>query len=230
MKHRTLGITGGLGPETSCAFCLSVNNLFKSQTGRQPHIILDNLPISKEAEERLIKGGPSQEHFDMLVASVIRLNTLQVDVIVIACNTVHVFIDDLRRASDVPILSIVEETARACRMLNVLRMGILGSTKTIQSGLHTRELAKWNIESIVPGEDDQDFVSKCIVRIINNNTLSDDKKKFVEIIGKLVHRGAQGIVLGCTDLPLLLSDVNVGVPVVNTTKVLEDAAVSSLVL
>ena len=108
MKQKILGVIGGLGPETGCRFCLNVNNKFKPITKRQPHILLDNLPISQEAEERLIKGGPSQEHLDLLTESVQRLNRLDADWIVIACNTVHIFIDEFRRKSAIPILSITE--------------------------------------------------------------------------------------------------------------------------
>ena len=174
MKQKILGVIGGLGPETGCKFCLNVNRKFKPLTRRQPHILLDNLPISQEAEERLINGGPSQEHLDLLVESVHRLNKLGADLIVIACNTVHIFIEELRTKSTIPILSIVEETAKECKKMKIKRAGILGSTKTIQSGLYANELKKWNIELIIPDEVDQRFVSECIIRIINNKVKDDD--------------------------------------------------------
>lgn len=228
-KQAILGIIGGLGPETGCRFCLNVNDKFKPLAKRQPHILLDNLPISQEAEERLINGGPSKEHFDLLKESVQRLNKLHADVIVIACNTVHIFIDELRKMSATPILSIVEETAKKCNELHLAKVGLLGSTKTVQSGLHSSELKKQNIEVIIPNETDQRFVSECIIRIINHQGRDDDLKAMIKIIEKLEKKGAMGIILGCTDLPLLLSDQDANILIINTTRVLEDAVVNHLV-
>ncbi len=229
MKQRILGVIGGLGPETGCTFCLNVNRKFKLFTKRQPHIVLDNLPISQKAEERLIKGGPSQEHLDLLLESVHRLNRLDVDFIVIPCNTVHIFIDELREKSRAPILSIVEETTKKCREMKRTKVGILGSTKTIQSGLHATELKKGGIESITPSEVDQRFVSECILRIINNKIREDDKEKMRTIIEKLENRGAEGILLGCTELPRLISNQDAHIPIINTIQILEDASIVQLI-
>ncbi|MDO8642944.1 MAG: amino acid racemase [Candidatus Woesearchaeota archaeon] len=229
MKQRILGVIGGLGPETGCTFCLNVNRKFKLFTKRQPHIVLDNLPISQKAEERLIKGGPSQEHLDLLLESVHRPNRLDVDFIVIPCNTVHIFIDELREKSRAPILSIVEETTKKCREMKRTKVGILGSTKTIQSGLHATELKKGGIESITPNEIDQRFVSECILRIINNKIREDDKEKMRTIIEKLENRGAEGILLGCTELPRLISNQDAHIPIINTIQILEDASIVQLI-
>jgi|ETNmetMinimDraft_2_1059921.scaffolds.fasta_scaffold96889_1 aspartate racemase len=229
MKEKILGVIGGLGPETGCQFCLNVNRKFKPITKRQPHILLDNLPISQEAEERLINGGPSQEHLDLLLDSVKRMNNLNVDLIVIACNTVHIFIDELREKSTVPILSIIEETAKKCKDMNITKVGILGSTKTIKSELHANELRKWNIESITPEDTSQHFVSECILRIINNQVKDNDKIRMIKIIKKLEKVGARGIILGCTELPLLISDQDANIPIINTTEILEDSSINNLI-
>ncbi len=229
MKQKVLGVIGGLGPETGCKFCLNVNRKFKPLTKRQPHILLDNLPISQEAEERLIKGGPSQEHLDLLLESVKRLNRLETDLIVIACNTVHIFIDELRKESTVPILSIIEETAKKCKDMDLRKVGILGSTKTIKSNLHANKLRKLDIESIAPDSDSQRFVSECILRIINNQVKDDDKIRMIKIIEKLEKEGARGIILGCTELQLLISDQDAKIPMINTTEILEDSSVNNLI-
>lgn len=229
MKQNILGVIGGLGSETGCRFCLNVNNQFKLLTKRQPHILLDNLPISQEAERRLITGGPSEEHLDLLMESVQRFNELDAEVIVIACNTVHVFIDKLRKMSTTPILSIIEETAKKCHELHLAKVGLLGSTKTVQSGIHSKELKKLDIEVVIPNEADQHFVSECIIRIINNQGSDDDRKIIVEIIRKLEKEGATGIILGCTDLPLLLSGQDANIPIISTMRVLEDSAIKHLV-
>jgi len=225
---KILGVIGGLGPETGCTFCLNINNKFKRLTNVQPHILLDNLPISQEAETRLINGGASQEHLKLLQESIRRLNKLNTDAIVITCNTVHIFINELRQQSKTPILSIIEETAKECKKQKLTKVGLLASTKTIKEGLHSKELKKNNIEVISPGEEDQKFISECIVRIINNKTTEKDEKKIMKIILKLKNKGAQAVILGCTDLPLLTAKLKLDLPVINTTSILEDAAIKTL--
>ncbi len=228
MKHKIIGLVGGLGPETGCMVCLDVNIKFKMFTNRQPHILLDNLPITHESEKKLIGGGPSQEHLNLLIKSVERLNMMGASFIAIACNTVHIFIDELRRDSLVPILSIIEETSKICVEMKLSKVGLLGSTKTIETGLHSKELNKSNIKAIIPNKEDQEFISKCIIRIINKKIEDDDKEKIIEIIKSLQNNGAKGIILGCTDLPLLISENDSDLPIINTTKILVNSIVNRL--
>ena len=228
MKQKTIGVIGGLGPETGHNFCLSLNNRIKPITRKQPHILLDNLPISLEAEANLINGGASQEHLNLLIESVERLNKLNSDFIAITCNTVHVFIKKLRRASNTNILSITEETAKRCNELKLTKVGILGSTKTTKSKLHARELKRFNIEAIIPNQLDQIIISKCIQRIINNQTKETDKASILEIINKLKKKGAEAIILGCTELPILISKKEVNIQLINTLEILENSSVRKL--
>lgn len=224
MKQKTLGIVGGLGPETSCKFCLNINLKVKNKIDVQPHILLDNLSISREAENRLINGGVSDEHLRLLAESIARIQE-DVDFIVIPCNTVHIFIDQLRLISKVPIISIIECTANECKKLKLNKVGLLASTKTVKENLHGKELQKEGIGLIVPDDSDQIFISKCIVRIINQKIKNTDKKKLMEIIKKLVEQGVEGVILGCTDLPLLVNQLQLDVPLINTTEILENIAV-----
>lgn len=225
---KRLGIVGGLGPETSCSFCLNVNNEVKKIHDAQPQIIMENVPISDKALDIIAHGGFSAEVLGLLVDSVKRLNLAEVDFIIIACNTVHVFINDLRRISDVPILSIIEETVKECRNKSLKRVGVLGSTTTIKERLYAQELQKHSIDVVVPNKDDQQFVSDCILRIISGRSTPEDKERMKKIIVQLQTEGAEAVILGCTDLCLIISPEDVTLPVINSTSVLEKAAVEYL--
>ena len=136
--------------------------------------------------------------------------------------------DKLRRISKAPILSIIEETAKECKRLNVKETGLLASTKTAREGLHSKELAKNHIKIILPNNKDQDFISKCIVRIINNKVTKKDKLRMVSIIEHMGQRGADSIILGCTDLPLLLTEEDSRLPLIDTCKILEKATINKM--
>jgi len=179
---KTVGIVGGLGPETSCSFCLNINRKFKKIKKEQPHLLLDNLPISRKAEEKIIRGGISREHLSFLKDSIRRLNKARVHGIVIPCNTVHVFIEELRATTRVPILSIVEETVKICKKKKFRKVGLLASTKTVQGRLYAKELNKKNIGVIIPKKEDQEWISNCIIHILNNETNDHDKIKMAQLI------------------------------------------------
>ena len=225
---KRLGIIGGLGPETSCKFTLNVNNKFKQLAGRQPDILLHNLPISAEAEQKMIRGESTSEHLKLLLEAVQVMNEAQVDCIVIPCNTVHVFLPELRRRSHALILSIVEECARECERKKFRKVGLLASKTTVKSRLHSRELRKQGIELLTPDDVDQAQVNSIILNILNGKAEAKDKQRLLTIINELGSRGADGIILGCTDLPLLITEKDTSVPLINTCELLENAAVDTI--
>jgi aspartate racemase len=226
--EKIIGIVGGLETETSCHFCLEVNNSIKKITEAQPRIFMENVPISHKALNIIARGGFSAEVLGLLVDSVKRLNKVMVDVIVIPCNTVHVFIEDLRKLSDVPILSIIEETEKECKNRNFKKVGVIGSTTTIKEELYLTELQKQSIEMVIPSKEDQHFVSECIINIVNQNITQGDKQRMIEIIAKMKEEGADAIILGCTDLFLIINREDVVLPLVNSTQVLEEGLINWL--
>lgn len=223
---RTLGIVGGLGTETSCTFCLHVNAAIQRATDEQPRIITDNLSMSNKGFRTLARGDFSPETLGLLVDSVKRLNQVGVDLIAIPCNTVHIFIETIRRLSDVPVLSIIDETAKVCLERGFTKVGVLGSSMTIKERLHTNALAKNNITTVIPSTSNQQFIDECIFRIINQQSTAQDHSSMNEIIQNLVSEGAQAVILGCTDLFLIIKQDSVTVPLLNTTAILEEAAIN----
>ncbi|MBD3318433.1 amino acid racemase [Candidatus Woesearchaeota archaeon] len=164
----------------------------------------------------------------MICDSIQRLSKAGAHVIAIPCNTVHVFLDELRPHSPIPVMSILEETSQHCVKLGFQKVGLLGSGLTIQQGLHARELTKHSISVVVPEKEDQAFINGLIRRIITGIVKSDDKARLQKITMTLVQQGAQAVILGCTDLPLLLAQEDVEVPLVDTRKVLEHACATRL--
>ena len=221
---KRLVIVGGLGPETSCSFCLQLNRRIKKITRCQPDIVMENVAVPLEVESRIIKGELCKDIFFLLKKAVVRLNKSNSDFIVIPCNTVHVFIEELRGISKKPIISIIEECAKECSRLKAKKVGILGSDTTIKQGLHSKELEKKGIEAIVPLE--QGVVSSVILRILDGKADESDKKKLMKIISELKAKGADAVILGCTDLDILVKKASL--PLVDTTKVLEDIVVQHL--
>lgn len=219
---KSLGIVGGLGPGTSCKFCLNINDKFKVIASSQPNILMENVAVPLEVERNIINGIVDEDMERLLIGSVERLNEADVDFIVIPCNSVHVFIDELRSISKKPILSIIEETAKICN--GVKNVGLLASSLTINQKLHENELNGRGIEVVIPTEEDQRIIDDIIVKIIHDETNGRDEEILSEIIEKLKLVGAEKIILGCTEIGSLIS----GEEFIDTLDVLEDAAVDGI--
>ncbi|HLC52300.1 MAG TPA: amino acid racemase [Candidatus Nanoarchaeia archaeon] len=224
----TIGIVGGLGTETSCSFCFSINRRMKSRHKIQPHLIMDNIPISDDEFHKIANGEQSESVLELLKDSVKRLNRINSNLIAIPCNTVHVFIDQLRRISKVPILSIIEETSKKCIQKSFRKVAVLGSTTTIKTELYPKELQKHSVEVVKINEREQKTVTDIIIRIINSESSDQDKNNLLKVIKSLKERGAEAIILGCTDLFLLIKPEDSVLPVIDSTKVLEEAVISKL--
>jgi aspartate racemase len=225
---KRLGVIGGLGPETGCTFCLNVNNKVIKKTRIQPDIFMQNVPIPESILQKLAHGSKPEEILALLSQSVTKLNIIGSDIIAIPCNTVHSFIDQLRFISKVPIISIIEEVAKECVNKGSKVIGLMASTTSIREKLHSIELHKKNIMTIVPREDQQEIISKTIVKIITNKITKKDKEKLIEIIDDLRNRGADTIMLACTDLRIVISDSDTDIPIIDSTSVLENAAAQAI--
>jgi len=224
LSMKRLGIIGGLGPETSCKFCLNINTKLRELKACQPDIVMENLPVSLEAEKKIVNGVQETEHLGLILRALEKLNKADVDMIAIPCNTVHIFLPELRKRSKAPILSIMEECAKVCKGLK--KVGLLGSSTTVKAGLHAIELNKRNIAVLVPSEEDQNAVNEIILKITNGIATESDKKDLLAIIDKLKSQGAEAVILGCTDLQLLVSKASL--PLIDTCTVLENAVVQML--
>ncbi|MAE49810.1 hypothetical protein CMI48_03215 [Candidatus Pacearchaeota archaeon] len=224
-----LGVVGGMGTETSCKFCLALNARVRSALDRQPDISMDVLPLSKKAQERIIKGKRCEEHFELMKKSVLSLQGGGCDFIVIPCNTVHIFLDELRKISTVPILSIMEEVAGFCSDKGFTKVGVVGSSMTIRSRLHEKELSNKGIAVVLPHRADQDFLDDLVLHILDGSFTQAHKRRFAKIIEGLALQGAESIILACTDFGGLVSEKDVGIPTVDTLGVLEDATFDRII-
>ncbi|MFA4887293.1 MAG: amino acid racemase [Candidatus Nanoarchaeia archaeon] len=227
-KSVRIGIIGGLGPKTGFVFTEFINNTFVGKNDFQPDLLLLNLPVPDKVMKAIATGQRSEEMKQLLISAVKRLNQAEVDLIVIPCNSVHIFIEELRKESQKPILSIIEESAKECDKRKIQKVGLLASTNTIQQNLHSKALSKINIQTIIPEAEDQKTVSETIIKIINNHSTNKDKEQLRIIIKKLITKGAENILLACTDLQLILSQQDSDVPLLDTMQILANSTLQIL--
>ena len=146
--------------------------------------------------------------------------------LLLGANTMHMMADFIQERIGIPLIHVGEETAKAIASTGLKKVGLLGTKITMEQDFYRDKLTEFNIESIIPNEEDRDFINHSIFSEFSKEIFSDETRiRYTEIIAKLVKEGAEGIILGCTEIPLLLDQKDFDIPLFNTTEIHADAAV-----
>lgn len=226
---KTVGIIGGLGPETTSEFYLEV--VFSCQrlsSTARPGVIITSVPLPYEIEEDLImKNKGAERYIPYLVAEAKRLEKAGADFIVMPCNSLHVFIGEIRKAVNVPVLSIIEETVKFIKAKNLKRIGIVSTSATIQNKLYETAFTEEGIEFVAPDDFQQAKMGKYILNLVSGQQNNRDREGLIEIINDFENKNVDCIALACTDLQLLIPK-HPTMPIFDTMKILADATVREI--
>ncbi len=142
------------------------------------------------------------------------------DFAVIATNTMHILFDRLQEQVELPLISIVDATAEAIKKEGFRKVGLIGTQFSMTKPFYREGLARHGIEVVTPSVEDQDYIVKVIFEELSIGKLTEESRNgYLEIIDKLVDKGAEGIVLGCTEIPLLVRQEDTDVKVFDTASV-----------
>lgn len=222
------GIIGGLGPQTSAEFCLEVGFACSKITKIRPNILVSNVAVPLQTESEIINGRNKEKILPLLIDCAKQLENAGADFIVIPCNTVHVFIEEIRKSVKIPVLSIIEETSSFLRSKDIKKVGLLGTQITIREKLFDEKLNENSIEIVSPDQSNQSKLGQLINRLVKNSHNKEDKKKLLKIIDGLIAKNVDCILLACTDLQLLVKNHN-KVKIFDTLNVLTKATVLEIV-
>ncbi len=219
---RTVGVLGGMGPRATADFFQKLIDLTPAKRD-QDHlrVIVDNNPQIPDRSRWILEGG--EDPTPALVATARNLERAGADFLVIPCNTAHHFLDSIRRSVRIPVLDITEAVARRARGFPCV--GLLATRATVVAGLYQKALGRRGCRVLVPSPARQDLVDRAIFAVKAGN-LGPRVRAWVREAGQeLVHAGAQALVLGCTEIPLVVDPGEWPVPVLDSTALLAEAAV-----
>jgi aspartate racemase len=204
MKNNSIAIIGGVGPQASAYMYKLLIDMAQKEFAALnnddfPEIILYSLPVPDFISNKKNK----QIALGMLKECVKRFNNIDVSTLAIACNTAHVLLPELEKISKQKFISMIDEVAKQVKQSKTERIGILGTPSTINSRLYQIALSKYKIESIIPNKKQQTLLDKIIRNVLANKIQQVDLKQLISIADSLRFKGANGIVLGCTELPLI---------------------------
>jgi aspartate racemase len=225
---RKIGIVGGLGPESSIEYYRIIIELYrkKNRDEGSPELIIYSLNIKDMID--LVEYNKWDLLVTVLVNAVQSLARCGADLAIIAANTPHAVYERIRSKSPIPMLSIVEETFQVVEHQGLTKVGLLGTKTTMTGDFYQKVFNRGGISIVTPGKREQEFIhNKLMTELQFGRINKDTKNRLLAIIQKLVERNEiQGVILGCTDLPLILKKDEFGIPFFNTTKIHAEAALS----
>ena len=219
---KTVGIIGGIGPESTIAYYRLIMALYRERKpdGSYPSILINSIDLKKMLD---LIGANELEHVTRyLVEEVQRLARAGADFGVLAANTPHIVFDDIQRRSSIPLISLIEATCQAAQALGLKRVGLFGTQFTMQGRFYPDVFSKEGITLAIPEPDERTYIhDKYLSELVNSIFLPETRRQLLAIIERMIERQRiQGLILGGTELPLILQDgMYMGIPFLDTTQI-----------
>lgn len=226
---RTVGIIGGLGPETTAEFYLDVIfSTYKKSKEQRPGILISSVPLPYQIEADLIERNEGGERYiPYLTKEAQRLEKAGADFLVMPCNSLHVFIKEIRESVSIPVLSIIEETVKYVKDKDYKKVGIISTSATIENKLYENAFKDANIDYVTPDNFQQAKMGKIILNLVTGQQRNEDRDKIIEIINSFDTKEVDCVALACTDLQLLIPK-HKSLTIFDTMKILADSTVRGI--
>jgi aspartate racemase len=225
---KTIGVLGGMSWESSLEWYRLANERVAARLGgyHSARILLDSLDF---AEIEALQARDDWDAAGTLLAERARaLEGAGADLLVLATNTMHLVADRITDAVDIPFLHIADAAGDAVTEAGLTTVGLLGTAFTMENPFYAEKLAEHGIRTIVPDADDRRTVHDIIYgELVHGVVREESRRAYVDAIARLVARGAEGVILGCTEIELLITATDAPVPVFPTTALHVEAAVTA---
>jgi aspartate racemase len=217
---KTIGMIGGMSWESSVTYYQTVNRAVKERLGGFHSAKCLLYSVDFHEIEACQARGDWERSADILSEAALSLERGGADFIIICTNTMHKVFDRIQESVSIPILHIAEVTADELAENGIDTVGLLGTKYTMEQDFYKEKLIERGIKVIVPGEADRERVNETIYRELCLGIVSDDsRKEFLRIIDGLTEDGAQGVILGCTEIGLLVSQKDTGAKLFDTAEI-----------
>jgi len=218
MKH--IGIVGGLSPESTIEYYKLICEEYNKQIGgwNFPQITIRSLNLQEIAD--LFMADRWDEMADVIISAISDLQRAGADFTAIATNTPHNAYEKIREESPLEVLSIMDATAQEIQKDGIEKVGLLGTKQTMEYGFFQKTFADYGIKAITPDEKDRESVNNVIWNELVHGKITDKaRERYKGVIDRLVQRGAEGVILGCTEIPLLIKPSDSPIKTYDTTTI-----------
>ena len=230
MNLKTIGLIGGMSWESTVTYYKIINETVKEKLGGLHSAKCILYSIDFQEIEECQANGNWEKSGEILGEAANNLEKAGADFIVICTNTMHKVVNQIKEKISIPILHIAEMTAEKILEKGLKNIALLGTKYTMEQDFYKSKLIEKGINVIIPDKNDIEIINEVIYDELCLGTInSDSKKKFLEIVDKLRNKGAEGIILGCTEIGLLIKNADTDVPLFDTAIIhAEQAAIYSI--
>ena len=224
---KKIGLIGGMSWESSMVYYELINLKVRELLGgfHSSRCIMESVDFAEI--EKLQHNGDWDGLGNLMVKAAQNLEKSGADVIVLCTNTMHLLSENIKQNISVPFLHIADATGKSILSKKIKKVALLGTKFTMEKDFYKDVLFQnYNIEVIIPDKNDREIVHDIIYKELVHGKLKDDSRELmIQIIKKLELNGAEGVILGCTEIPLLIQQKDVDITVFDTTKIHADDAV-----
>ncbi len=218
---KRIGIVGGLGPESTIDYYKEIISAFntKYKEFAYPEIIIYSANVSELLE--FVNGKQWLEMSKWLLEKLTIIANAGAEFAAIASNTPHIVFGEVNKKSPIPLLSIVEETSKEAGRLKAKRIGLLGTRLTMESDFYKEHLKDMGISVVIPSETERELIQKRLFSEIELGIFKDSTRdELLKIVKRMIDDDEiDSLILGCTELPLILPDSKYGISFLNTTAI-----------
>ena len=223
--HKKIGILGGMSPESTIAYYEHITRRYTERFGDYgyPEIIIYSVSFQPYVD------WPQQERWDLVAQGLSeaarRLEVAGADFIVIATNTMHLVFEEVQACVQVPMLGLLDAVGEVMLAGGMKKVGLLGTQYTMEKRFYQDALERRGITVLVPDVKDRQYVNTVIYNELVAGQIRDESRAgLLAVIRRLAERGAQGVILGCTEIPMLVTEADTAMPLFDTTAIHAEAA------
>jgi aspartate racemase len=223
---QTLGLIGGISWVSTVDYYKLINEGINEKLGGLNFSQCIIHSFNYEDIKRNNDNNDWEKTFEMLYAAGKHLKASGATAIVLCANTMHHIADRLEKEIGIPLIHIATVTAAEIEKTGLKKVGLLGTKFTMELNFFTDKLTDKGIETLIPNDEDRDFVHMTVFEELGRGIVTEEtKKRYLEIIDKLIKNGAEGIILGCTEIPMVIKPGDVAIPTFDTLALHAKAAV-----
>ncbi len=214
-----IGLIGGLTWVSTVEYYRRLNEIVQERLGGANSADLVLASVNREDYAQATSRKDEEAARGVLVAAAQRVERAGADFIALCCNGAHQFLPQVEREVSIPFLHIAEATARKIQSAGLEKVALLGVRDTMEQNFYPEVLARYGIKIMIPNDAERTYIHDSIQRELANNIFRDEtRRQYVEIMMGMQSRGAQGAILGCTEIPLLIRPDDTSVVTFSTTE------------
>jgi aspartate racemase len=224
---KTIGIIGGTTWVSTVDYYKLLNQKINKAMGRNHSARVVLISVNFQDVMTFKAEGREDALRKLILDAANKLEYAGSECLLLGANTIHMMAGFIQERIGIPLIHIGEETAKVIAAKHLKKVGLLGTKVTMEKDFYKNKLAEFGIETIIPEESDREFINGSIFEEFSKEIFSNEtRQEYTRIIAKLAKKGAEGVILGCTEIPLLLDQNDFDIPLFNTTEIHVDAAVA----